>query len=97
MEADEIFNFCSTLSLTDEDGEIMVIGRDLKKKGVDITFRCLVGRILDTKQVSIAAFRKGIQHIWQPVGKHKSGKSWDVLFLLLGGSKKNIVYKTLEF
>ncbi|KAL5848841.1 hypothetical protein ACOSQ4_006854 [Xanthoceras sorbifolium] len=69
MATDEILRLCEALSLSEEDGPILDIAKEVQADGIRSVEHCLVGKILSRRKVNREAFRGTIEQIWGTVGR----------------------------
>ncbi|KAL5753058.1 hypothetical protein ACOSP7_023234 [Xanthoceras sorbifolium] len=69
IDAEEIVQLCSSLSLTDVDGPIVQIADEVHREGIREVFHCLVGKVLSRKCINREAFKGVIEQLWSIIGK----------------------------
>ncbi|KAL5836809.1 hypothetical protein ACOSQ3_013978 [Xanthoceras sorbifolium] len=67
MDAEEIFNLCKALTLSDEDGLVLKISGESQREGIRRLNYYLVGKFLSRKRINREAFKSVIEQIWNTI------------------------------
>ncbi|TXG51640.1 hypothetical protein EZV62_024164 [Acer yangbiense] len=83
MEAAEIAKLCAQLSISDVEGPVRRVSRELRSEGFKDVEHCLIGKVLTGKRVNRDAFRKVIEQLWNPIGSVEIEAVGDNIFMFL--------------
>ncbi|KAL5854858.1 hypothetical protein ACOSQ4_004660 [Xanthoceras sorbifolium] len=65
MDSDKILALCAALKLSDDQGDVHLVGGRVKEEGSKKMSLCLVGKLLAGRQTNREAFRALIPKIWR--------------------------------
>lgn len=87
MESEELIRRCRAIKLSDEEGGRVSFKSKMKDKGEKIVAGCLIGKVINTRGVSIEGLKMAMQRVWKTTREVKIESLGDNIFIFKFGSE----------